>query len=303
MSTDTKAKGAPAQPKAHAGNTPLAEQPAGSTAMAEFDYGEDSGASFKTLGAESMMIPFITVLQGQSPQIESLEGAKPGMLVNSVTNELFTPTEGLAFVPSDARRVFMQWRPRKQGGGIVGRHEPNSEFVQRITGGKAVFGRIEVDKDGQVVANPGKEALPGSTEVIETYYMYGIAVGKDGSFGPACVSFSSTGIKAFRNWRTQIALIQLPTPNGGRINPPAFAHRFRITSQKEKNSEGEWWAMVVKFDGADAAAARLGKTNPLYMAARDLARSVNDGTVTLAAEPEPVNAGPTTGGAAPTDKF
>lgn len=258
-------------------------------AVAAYDYGEDANKGFASLGKESLSIPFLQILQGQSPELETVDGAKPGMLYNSVTGKLYDNKVGVVVVPCEGNRSFVEWRIREDGGGIVDRHAPDSELVKKV----------------QAEQKLGKYKVPGpggkQHELIETFYMYVNVVNEDGSFEPAVISFKSTGIKVFRNWRTKISLIQVQLPDGRRVNPPPFAHKFRVTTHKEKNAQGEWWAPEITYAERDAESSRLAPSDPLYQASRDFAASVNSGKATLGSETPPAPA--EGGGQEPTNKF
>ncbi|HET8689559.1 MAG TPA: hypothetical protein VFM18_23360, partial [Methanosarcina sp.] len=53
------------------------------------DFSADAGMGMEGADKTSFAIPFLTMLQGLSPQVESVEGAKPGKFINTITNELF----------------------------------------------------------------------------------------------------------------------------------------------------------------------------------------------------------------------
>ena len=52
-------------------------------------FANDAGRGMEEADKDSYAIPFLAILQGLSPQIESVEGARPGMICNTITNELF----------------------------------------------------------------------------------------------------------------------------------------------------------------------------------------------------------------------
>ena len=86
-------------PKDEAKGTAVA--PAAGGAAAVYDYGSDAGAGFENTKGSDLSIPFIQVLQSNSPQVENNnpEGAKSGMLFNSVTKEMVDGREGIVFLP------------------------------------------------------------------------------------------------------------------------------------------------------------------------------------------------------------
>lgn len=190
---------------------------------AGFDYGDyadyQDGPS-----ADEMLIPFISILQPMSPEVTDgeIEGAKAGMFYNSVTGEL---TEELIFQAVYFERLFVEWRPRESGGGIVGKHSPNDPLITRLMG--------EGDK---------YKLFNGENPVQETIYVYGNILGADGSEveGFGVMPVKSTGLKAVKAWRTSMNMIK------GLVKPPVFAFRTKLTAAKQKNDQGTWWQLQAK---------------------------------------------------------
>ena len=90
-----------------------------------------SGAGFEDTDADDYAIPFVAVLQKGSPQVDPddgayINGAKPGLFYNTVTGELF---KDITVIPCARRREFVEWVPRDEGGGLIGRHDPDSDVV------------------------------------------------------------------------------------------------------------------------------------------------------------------------------
>lgn len=231
---------------------------------AAYDYGEDEGAGYEGQSSADVLIPFLTVLQQLSPQVEDIDAAKPGMLINTVTNDLFDGEAGVVFVPATTEHCYIEWVPRDEGGGggqgFVGRHEIDSDVVKKA-------------RDTQEF---GKYRTEAGNHLVETFYVYGVLVTPDG-IEPMVVAFSSTKIKPYKGWMTKARSIQIHLPDGRRITPPLFAHRFRITTIKQKNPKGTFHNFVVGFDGADASSARLSTDDEIYMAARSIKEMVQGG--------------------------
>jgi hypothetical protein len=241
------------------------QEPKGSTAVAAYDYGADAGAGFQNHGKDDYAIPFIGVLQALSPQIETIDGAKAGMLINTVTNELVKGADGVPFGPVATKHCFVEWKPREQGGGLVATFDLNADVVVSAKE-KQKFGEYKT---------------PAGNDLVETFYVYGLAsVG--GTWFSAALAFTSTKIKKYKAWMTRARSIQIDLGNGRRINPPLFAHRFRLKSVKEKNNSGEFYNFDVTFDGANAEACRLAPADPLYQQARGMASLVESGAVKAA---------------------
>lgn len=203
-------------------------------AIGSFDYGEMSGAGFEGTQTKDLSIPFISILQSNSPQVEENNppDCKPGQLINTVTNEIVAGDVGVGFIPVHIDHMFSEWKPRDAGGGLVQQHAPDSEIVKANT------------KEGERVQ--GKIILPNKNELIETFYVYGLTLDADGkeTAGFAVVSFSSTKIKPFRDWRTSMYTIK------GR--PPLFANRARLKTKKQENDKGRFFNFdIVPFIGTN----------------------------------------------------
>ena len=100
-------------------------------------YGEeDIGAGFEGFTADDIAIPFINILQKLSHQVDEddalhIDGAKAGMLFNTVTEELFDGKDGIMFIPVHRVHSYSEWVPRDMGGGFVAQHDPLDPVVLR----------------------------------------------------------------------------------------------------------------------------------------------------------------------------
>lgn len=260
------------------------------------DYGDYAGAGFENQDRSDYSIPFLAVLQGLSPELETLESAKPGFILNKVTQDVVSGKDGIVFVPCYTQHVYVEWVPRDAGGGIVGMHELDSEVVAQA----------------RAAARTGKFALPNGNELIETFYVYGIMVGEDETTSHAVIAFTSTKIKKYKAWMTKARTVQMRLPDGRKINPPLFAHRYRLKTVKEKNAKGEFYNWDVSFDGATAEACRLAPADSIFQEAAqcmelvksgqakaDLSTEGRDPDEAMAAEAEAETAGASKGGKAP----
>lgn len=235
-----------------------------------FDYSEYAGKGFESQTRDDYALPFLNVLQSNSPQIETIAAAKPGQLINSVTNEIFDPKKGITFIPVDTQHSMTEWKPRTQGGGFVKLHTLDSDLVHKVKQ-EQEFGKYKTIK-GDLNSN----------DLIETFNVYGILVRDDGSAEQVLMSFSSTKIKVYKRWMTKARSIQLALPDGRRINPPLFAHKYRITSVQEKNAKGSFYNFQVDYDGKDAEAARIPTNHTLFQQAVSFYELIKQGNIKAA---------------------
>lgn len=239
---------------------------AGATDLATVDYGEYANAGFEATSSDDFAVPFLDILQGQSPEVESLASAKPGMFHNTVTDDLFDGKTGVSIVVCGTAHEYVEWVPRAKGGGIAGRHKVDSDIVAKARQSAESFNDLKTEN---------------GNELVETFYAYIIINLPEGPV-PAVLSCSSTRIKPYKAMMTKANMIMVPTPDGRKVKPPLFAHKFRLTTDKRKNNDGEWHTFLVAFDSEDGSAvkARLAPTDPLFQAAVDFNEVIKAGAFT-----------------------
>ena len=241
------------------------------TAMAEYGaYADYAGAGFENQTSDDYSIPFLQILQALSPQLQENDSLRQGMILNTVTGEVWDGKKGIAFVPATTQHVYVEWKPRDAGGGFVGIHEANSDLVNHAKAASAEY---------------GKYSTPDGNELIETFYVYGIALDDDGNASEAVLAFSSTKIKKYKGWMTKAKTIQIPLPDGRRIPAPLFAHRYRLKTVSEKNNKGQFFNWdAIAFDGENAQQARLLPDDPLFQSAVNIKSMIEQGKARAAYE-------------------
>lgn len=265
----------------------LAVQEDKTTALVVADYAayaEDAGAGYENQTSEDISVPFLEILQSNSPETQVEDGPRPGTIINRTTGEIWKGSEGIAFIPATTSHVVVEWVPREKGGGIVATHELDSPLIQQVRSSQPL----------------GKYVHPESrNDLIETFYVYGIMVDGD-QFYPAVMAFSSTRIKPYKDWMFRARSIVIALPDGRKITKlPLFSHRYRLTTVAAENNKGKWHTLQVRFDGENAEAARIAPNNELYLIAKQLCSDVNEGrkmadTASVGSR-EDVDAGPARG--------
>jgi hypothetical protein len=246
-----------------------------STALAVSDdmFAADAGSGMEGATAESFAIPFISVLQKMSPQVDEadgafVDGAKAGMFFENVTNTLTDGKTGVSVVPCAYRRVFLRWGPRgTPGAGFKGELAPEVVAQMRADGKIAELdGRLYVPAaDGTV--NPAT-----SDRVADTRNHYVLLIDeKTGAWTQALLSLASTQIKKSKMLMSALASVKLTGPSG-MYTPPTFANTVRVTSVPESNDKGTWHGVKFELTGRVARAE-------VYAAAKAFHASVAAGAV------------------------
>ena len=92
-------------------------------------------------------MPFLKVLGQLSPEVNKthgkyVEGAEPGKIINTVTNELYS---NINVVPVFYKRKYIEWQDRGTSTGApVAIHESDSDIISQTTRGKDYKDRLPI---------------------------------------------------------------------------------------------------------------------------------------------------------------
>lgn len=205
---------------------------------------DDVGAGTEGADRDSFAIPFLRVLQSNSPQCEEgnaeyVEGAKRGQLYNSVTNA--TASE-VIFLPCAFQRRYIRWAPRGDVRGYLGELLPE-EVNKLVNEGNVqeLDGRLYFAKDGKVNEKT-------CDRLVDTRNHFGLVMfGNETS--PALLSLSSTQIKRSKQLLSMLNAVKVRNNDGVLTTPPTWFNRVRITTALESNDQGSWHGVRFELDG------------------------------------------------------
>jgi len=237
--------------------TALAEKPETSTALAIASaFEEDAGSSFAGMSQDDFALPFLRLLTNTSPEVGEIEGALPGMILNSVTNQLYDGKKGITVVPCAYVRQYIEWAPRGSGSGAPIHIYPATSDILSKTH-----------------REPGenKDYLDNGNYIENTANHYVMVIEADGTPSPALVVMKSTQLKKSRKWNSMMQAVKLQGKNG-LFTPPMYSQMYRLTTQPESNDKGKWFGWEVE---------RIGTVDQedIYAACKAFAQSVNSGAV------------------------
>ena len=232
-------------------------------------FGDDLQQGFENMTQEDMALPFVRILGQLSPQVTDgdakyIEGAKPGMIYNTVTSECFDGKKGIKVIPCYYKKDFPEWSDRGDGPGApVAVHLPNSPVIQT---GK---------RDGS------KIRLPNGNYLEETASYYVLVETKAGGMTPALITMKSTQLNVSKKWNSMMKTIQIADGKGGFAIPPMHGVVYNLQSVLQKNDKGSWYGWSVTQDRIMGQADKN-----LYLTAKDFNSSVAKGNVQTKADVE-----------------
>ncbi len=252
------------------------------------DYGTEYDDGFQNQSGNDIVLPFLSVLQALSPQVQKevgqggVEGAKAGMLFNTVTGEVFAAKTGLMFVPSITQNVFVEWVPRKAGGGFVAMHKPDDEIIKIAKEKSTSYGKYSTQYDSQ--------GDPIGNDLVETFYVYGVLCINEDQNEPVVLAFTSTKIKKYKSWNTKIRLFTVKTPKGPK-NPPLYANLVTITGVSDRNKKGDFFNFNLAPANGTVPASLLPPTDPRFIAAKEVGEMVKSGFARASFETQDADGG------------
>ena len=118
----------------------------GALAVNLFEADADKGS--QNISQDDLALPFLKVLGQLSPEVNKrdgkyVEGAEPGMILNSVTNEVFDGSKGINVLPVYYERKLVEWQDRGTSSGApVAIHNAESDIMSQTTRDKSFKDRL-----------------------------------------------------------------------------------------------------------------------------------------------------------------
>ena len=213
----------------------------------------DANQGSQNISQEDLALPFLKILGQLSPEVNKrdgkyVEGAEPGKIINTVTNELF---DSIQVVPCHYKRQYIEWQDRGTSSGApVAIHEADSDIVSQTTRGKDY-----------------KDRLPNGNYLDNTASHFVLVVGKNPQ--TALISMKSTQLKVSRKWNSMMMGIKMQGKNG-LFTPPTYSHIYNLKTVQMSNDKGTWFGWDVSKKGPV-------EQEDLYGMAKNFALSVGKG--------------------------
>ena len=194
-------------------------------------YEGDAHAGFENVKTSSLALPILKLLQNGSGEAQKrnqnyVEGAEPGMLLNTVTKKLYNGAEGIEVIPCHYKLEYQEWADFGTGSGRPENiFDANSDILSKTKN------------------EMGKDRLENGNYILTVGQHYVLI--RDGiSTENALISMSSSQGKVSRKWNSMMMSITLDGKNGP-YTPPSFSHKYRLTSVLNSGKGNQWYGYNV----------------------------------------------------------
>lgn len=234
----------------------------------ELDFYSDAGDGLGGFGANDLAVPFISIIQRGSPQIDEnnpkyITGSKVGMFFNTVTQKLYQGDVGIRGIPCGYTSSMVEWKSRDSGGGLVGHHSE----------GDPIFKKTTKNERGQFVTEEGNV-------IIDTAYYFFLLLPNEPEQLPewSILSFSGSQRKKSRVWNAVMTKTMRRHPSTGKMFvAPMYSNIFTLTTTLERKDNYNWYGYAIS--SAEPV------TDPaIYQLAKQFNAAIKEGRISISAQ-------------------
>ena len=183
---------------------------------------------------EDLALPFLKVLGQLSPECNKrdakyVEGAEPGMIINTVTNEIYDGMKGIDVVPVHYKRQHIEWQDRGESQGAPVKIYDAGDDLPKTTRDKF-----------------NKDRLANGNYLENTASHFVVVLGKSPT--TALISMKATQLKISRKWNSMMSGLKMQGKSGI-FTPPTYSHIYTLKAVQQSNDKGTWFGWDVSRKG------------------------------------------------------
>jgi hypothetical protein len=214
-------------------------------------FESDAHAGFENVKNNSVALPILKLLQNGSAEAQKrnqayVEGAEPGMFLNTVTKKLYDGAKGITVIPCHYKLEYQEWSDYGTGSGRPEQIYPDtSDILTKTT-------KDQINKD----------RLPNGNYILTVGNHFVIIV--DGNSNEtALICMSSTQGKISRKW---VSMMMSITWDGkkGPYTPASFSNMYKITSLLNTGKGLQWYGYNFSKIGPVTDAAIYERAKQFY---------------------------------------
>ena len=218
----------------------------------------DAQKGFENVKTESLAPPILKLLQNGSAEAQKrnqnyVEGAEPGMFLNTVTKQLYDGDKGIMVIPCHYKLEYQEWADYGTGSGRPENIYPDtSDVLDKTTKGP-----------------DGKDRLQNGNYILTVGQHFVIILGTKSS-ETAMISMRSSQGKVSRKWNSMMKSITLDGEQGP-YTPPSFSHMYKLSSVLNTGKGNQWYGYNVEKVGMLEDAKMYERAKKFYEAIRNKA--------------------------------
>jgi len=194
----------------------------------------DAGQGIANIKQEDLALPFLKVLGQLSPEVNTrdakyVKGAQPGMIINTVTADLYDGEKGIQVVPVYYKRQYIEWQDRGESKGAPVNIYDAGDSIPQTTRDKG-----------------NKDRLANGNYLENTVSHFVVLLGKTPT--TALISMKATQLKISRKWNSMMMGIKMQGKNG-LFTPPTYSHIYKLKTVQQSNDKGTWFGWDVSKVG------------------------------------------------------
>lgn len=192
----------------------------------------DAAKGLENVKTENLALPILKLLQNGSGEAQKrnqnyVEGAEPGMFLNTVTKKVYDGAKGIEVVPCYYKLEFQEWADFGTGSGRPENiFDASSDILSKTT------------KD-----QSGKDRLENGNYILTVGQHFVLIVDGENT-EPALISMSSSQGKVSRKWNSMMASITLEGKNGP-FTPATYSHKYVLSSVLNSGKGNQWYGFNV----------------------------------------------------------
>ena len=205
---------------------------AGAVATVNFEADADAGS--QNISQEDLALPFLKVLGQLSPEVNKrngkyVEGSEPGMILNTVTNDIYDGSKGIEVLPVYYKRQYVEWQDRGESKGAPVNIYDAGDDIPQTTRDKS-----------------NKDRLANGNYLENTVSHFVVLLGKTPT--TALISMKATQLKTSRKWNSMMMGIKMQGKKG-LFTPPTYSHIYKLKTVQQSNDKGTWFGWDVSKVG------------------------------------------------------
>ena len=202
--------------------------------LASNTFEADAGQGIANIKQEDLALPFLKVLGQLSPEVNKkdakhVEGAEPGMIINTVTSDLYDGEKGIEVLPVYYKRQYIEWQDRGESKGAPVNIYDAGDSIPQTTRDKG-----------------NKDRLTNGNYLENTVSHFVVLLGKTPT--TALISMKATQLKISRKWNSMMMGIKMQGKNG-LFTPPTYSHIYKLKTVQQSNDKGTWFGWDVSKVG------------------------------------------------------